>query len=328
MTSWGYTLSSEEHGPRQLVDLAVRAEAAGFEFLTVSDHFHPWTSTQGQSPFVWATLGGVAASTTTVRVGTGVTCPIVRIHPAVVAQAAATAAALFDGRFFFGVGTGEALNEHVTGVRWPPPEVRDDMLREAIGIIRDLWSGGTVDHHGTHFTVENARLFTVPDEPPPLIVSAFGPQAVSVAADCGDGVWITKPNGDLVHAWEQAGGKGPRYGQVSLCWARSHDEAVATAHRVWPNAGVPGQLSQDLPTYTHFEQAAQLVTPDMIGDVVPCGPDPEPVLAQIAAFLDAGFDHLHLHQIGPDQDGFFDFWTRELQPRLAELDTPHAGPRR
>lgn len=319
MTSWGYTLSSEEHGPNRLVDLAVRAEAAGFEFLTISDHYHPWTSSQGQSPFVWSTLGGVAARTSRVRVGTGVTCPTVRTHPAVVAHAAATAAAMFEGRFFFGVGTGEALNEHVTGQHWPPPEVRLEMLQEAVDVIRALWTGETVDHWGKHYTVENARLFTIPEEPPPVIFSAFGPAAAVVAAEQGDGVWITKPAADLIETWQQAGGKGPRYAQVNLCWAADRETASSTAHRVWPNAGVPGQLSQDLPTYTHFEQAAEVVTPEMITEAIPCGPDPDPVVEEVKAFLDAGFDHIHLHQIGPDQEGFFGFWERELRRRLSAL---------
>jgi len=326
MTNWGYTLSSEEHGPRRLVDLAARAEDAGFDFLTISDHYHPWTTTQGQAPFVWSTLGGVAARTSRIRVGTGVTCPIVRIHPAVVAHAAASTAALFEGRFFFGVGTGEALNEHVTGQRWPPPEVRLEMLREAIEIIRALWSGETVDHWGEHYTVENARLFTLPDEPPPVIVSAFGTASAALAAECGDGVWITRPDKEVLGAWEAAGGSGPRIGQVSLCWGPDRDQAVETAHRVWPNSGVPGQLSQELPTWTHFEQAAELVTAEMVGSSMACGPDPGPVIEQLRTFVDAGFDHVHLHQIGPDQEGFLDFWARELQPRLVEQGA--AGARR
>src|SRR5215213_4103106 len=278
MISWGYTLSSEEQGPGRLVDLAEKAEDAGFDFLTISDHYHPWVSAQGQSPFVWTTLGGVAARTSRIRVGTGVTCPIMRVHPAVVAHAVATTAALFEGRFFFGVGSGEALNEHVTGARWPAPEIRLDMLREAIEVMRRLWTGDSVDHWGTYFTVENARLYTRPEEPPPVIVSAFGPKAAQVAAECGDGVWITKPDADLVGAWEQAGGKGPRYGQVNLCWGADAEEAKATAHRIWPNAGVPGQLSQDLPTPSHFEMASELVTPDQVAQSIPAGPDRKSVV--------------------------------------------------
>lgn len=316
MTSWGYTLSSEEHGPRRLVELAERAEQVGFDFLTISDHYHPWVSEQGSSPFVWATLGGVAARTRRVRVGTGVTCPIIRMHPAVVAHAAATVADMFEGRFFFGVGTGEALNEHVTGEGWPPIEVRLDMLREAVEVMRSLWTGDTVDHWGEHYTVENAHLFTVPPEPPPVVVSAFGPMAARVAAEVGDGLWATSPDTETVEAWQQAGGKGMRVGQVTICWGADREQAVRTAHRVWPNAGIPGQLSQDLPTWTHFEQAAQLVTEDLIASSVPCGPDPGPVLEQVGALVDAGFDHVHLHQIGDDQEGFFEFWEREVAPRL------------
>ena len=292
----------------------------------MSDHYHPWVAAQGHSPFVWSTLGAVAASTSRIEVGTGVTCPIARMHPAVVAQAAATTAALFDGRFFFGVGSGEALNEHVIGTRWPPPEIRLDMLREAIEVIRRLWTGDIVDHWGAHFTVENARLYTRPDRPPPMIVSAFGPQAAQVAAECGDGVWITKPDADLVEAWEKAGGTGPRYAQINLCWAEDAEEAKRTAERSWPNAGVPGQLSQDLPTPSHFEMATEHLTQEQIVGQIACGPDPEPVVEQVQQFLDAGFDHLHLHQIGADQEGFMRFWAKELRPRLDRLEPSH-GPR-
>ena len=182
MACFGYTLSSEEHGPRDLVRQARRAEEVGFDFLSISDHFHPWVSAQGHSPFVWSVLGAIAQATDRVPVGVGVTCPIQRMHPAVLAQAAATTSLLFEGRFFFGVGTGEALNEHVLGHRWPPAETRRLMLAEAVHVIRQLWTGETIDHHGDFYEVENARLFDPPDQDPPLIVSGFGPNAVELAA--------------------------------------------------------------------------------------------------------------------------------------------------
>jgi len=316
MTSFGYTLSSEEHGPRELVRLAAEAEAAGFDFLTISDHFHPWIDEQGHSPFVWATLGGIAQVTKRVQVGTGVTCPILRIHPAIVAHAAATASRLFEGRFFLGVGTGEALNEHILGQRWPALEIRLAMLEEAVDLMRTLWKGDVVDHHGTHFTVENARVYDAPSEPIPVVVSAMGDKAAVVAGRIGDGLWSTSPEQSVVDGYTRAGGNGRKIGQLTLCWAQDRDDAVRTAHRVWPTTGVPGQLSQDLPTPTHFAQAASLVTPELIGSMIPCGPDPGPVLEKIAAYEKAGFDHVHLHQIGPDQAGFFQFWRDALQPRL------------
>ena len=206
MTSWGYTLSSEEHSPRDLVRHAVRAEEVGFDFLTISDHFHPWIDAQGHSPFVWSVLGAVAHATSRVRVGTGVTCPIVRTPPALVAHAAATTAVMFEGRFFLGVGAGEALNEHVMGQYWPPIEIRHEMLTEALVVMRELWKGETVDFHGTYFTVENARLYDVPDAPIPVVVSAFGPKAAEVAAKEGDGIWMTGPRDDVLDAFEKAKG--------------------------------------------------------------------------------------------------------------------------
>ncbi len=193
MTTFGYTLSSEEHPPRALVANARRAEQAGFEFASISDHYHPWVSAQGHSPFVWSVLGGIAGATERIRVGTGVTCPIVRTHPAVVAHAVATTSLLFDGRFFFGVGTGEALNEHVVGVRWPPPAVRREMLEEAVAVIRELLTGETIEHRGAHYEVDNARLFDAPHADVPIIVSGFGAESAELAGRIGDGYWGTRP---------------------------------------------------------------------------------------------------------------------------------------
>jgi coenzyme F420-dependent glucose-6-phosphate dehydrogenase len=317
MTSFGLTLSSEEHGPAELVALAVRAEAAGFEFASISDHFHPWVGEQGHSPFVWSVLGAIAASTRDLEVGIGVSCPIVRIHPAIVAQAAATTSLLFAGRFFLGVGTGEALNEHVLGHRWPPPHVRREMLDEAVHVIRRLFTGETVDHRGEFYEVENARLFDPPRASVPIIVSGFGPKAAELAGRIGDGYWGNAPDRELLEQFERAGGSGPRYAQLNVCWARDEDEARETVLRVWPNAGIPGQLAQDLPTWSHFETAAQMVTKDLATESVPCGPDvKDALLESVRTYTDAGYDHLYFHQIGPDQDGFVDYWQRELRPAL------------
>jgi G6PDH family F420-dependent oxidoreductase len=316
MTSFGYTLSSEEHPPARLVTLARQAEDAGFDFVSISDHYHPWITAQGHSPFVWSVLGSVAAVTKQLRVGVGVTCPTVRIHPAVIAHAAATTALLFEGRFFFGVGTGEALNEHILGHRWPPADVRRAMLEEAVEIIRALWTGDTVDHRGAFYEVENARLFDPPSEPPPIIVSGFGDEAVRLAARIGDGYWGHAPDREVIDLYHQDGGTGPRYAQLNVCWAEDITTARKTVHKIWPNGGISGQLSQDLPTWTHFEQAAELVREDDAAASVPCGPAVEGVLDSVRQFVAAGYDHLYFHQIGPDQDGFFRFWTEELQPAL------------
>lgn len=319
MTSYGYTLSSEEHAPGDLVRYARQAEAAGFDFVSISDHFHPWVSAQGHSPFVWSVLGAIAASTDEMRVGVGVTCPIVRIHPAILAQATATTSLLFDGRFFFGVGTGEALNEHILGHRWPPADVRLAMLDEAVALIRTLWDGATVDHRGDFYTVENARLFDPPAEAPPVIVSGFGPKAVELAARIGDGYWGVAPEGDAVDRYRDAGGTGPRYAQLNVSWAEDSAAARKTVHEVWPNSAISGQLAQDLPTWTHFEEAATMVTEQDATRSIPCGPDVDPFIESVQQYLTAGYDHLYFHQIGPDQAGFFRFWSEDLGPALAKL---------
>lgn len=317
MTTWGFTLSSEEFSPAELVRFGHAAEDAGFEFLSVSDHFHPWIESQGHSPFVWTTIGGVGARTSQIRIGTGVTCPIIRYHPAIVAQAAASSASLLgDHRFFLGVGTGEALNEHVVGAKWPNIETRIDMLLEAVSIIRQLWTGETVDHSGDHFTVENARLFTAPDHEIPIIWAASGTASAQAGAAVADGLWSTSPNAEVVDAYRAAGGRGPVYGQITVCYGEDVAEARSTALRVWPNAAIPGQLSQDLPTWTHFEQAAQLVTEELVAERVPCGPDLERIVGLAREYEKAGFDHLHFHQVGHDQRAFLDVWTAELADAL------------
>src|SRR5688572_4661758 len=200
MTQIGYALSSEEHVPLTLVRNAARAEELGFDFLSISDHFHPWVDNQGESAFVWSVLGGIAAATERIPIGTGVTCPTIRIHPAIIAQAAATVGSMLPGRFFLGVGSGEALNEHILGDRWPPTDVRLAMLEEAIEVIRTLWQGGSQDHDGRYYRVENARIYTLPAELPPIIVAGAGPKAAALAGRVGDGYWNTGPDGELVEA--------------------------------------------------------------------------------------------------------------------------------
>ncbi len=316
MTEFGYALSSEEHAPNDLVRYAQRAEAGGFTFAAISDHYHPWVDQQGHAPFVWSVLGAIANATTTLNLGTGVTCPTVRIHPAIIAQAAATVTAMMPGRFFLGVGSGENLNEHILGDHWPPTPVRQDMLREAIEVIRQLWEGGYQSFDGTYYTVENARIYTLPEEPPGIIVAASGPAAATLAGEVGDGLWTVAPQGELIETFTDAGGSGPKYGQVTLCWAEDEESAKKTAYEWWPNAGIGGELSQELPLPRHFQQAAEMVTPDDLAEKLPLGPDPDRHAERIKEFVDAGYDHVYIHQIGPDQDGFFDFFERELRSRL------------
>lgn len=318
MTEFGYFLSSEEHGPRQLVDQARMAADAGMESVWISDHYHPWLDEQGESPFVWTVIGAIAASTP-LRVATAVTCPTVRIHPAVVAQAAATSAVILDGRFEFGVGSGEALNEHILGVHWPEADIRLEMLEEAIDVIRKLWTGEQVSHRGTHYTVENARLYTLPDEPPPILVSGFGPKATDLAARIGDGYVSTSPDGELVERYRSNGGTGPAAGGLKVCYGPDRDECVKTAHHFWRNGGVPGELTQELRVPAHFDQATSIVTPESVAENMPCGPDVGAIIDAVQEYLDAGFDRVYLNQIGPDQEAFFEMYEAELGPALAAL---------
>lgn len=322
MAAIGYTLSSEEHGPQALVGHAVRAEEAGFSFAGISDHFHPWIDRQGESPFVWGVLGAISQATERLELITGVTCPTTRIHPAIIAQAAATAAALLPGRFSLGVGSGENLNEHILGGRWPAVVERQARLEEAIEVIRLLWSGGLRSHRGTHYTVENARIYSLPDEPPPILVAVAGERSVDIAARVGDGLVGTSPVAESIERFRAGGGEGkPTYGQLHVCWAASEEEGRRIALEWWPNGAVSGSHFLELPLPAHFEEAAELVREDDVAESVVCGPDPERHLAAIREYIDAGYDHVYVHQIGPDQEGFFDFYEREVLPRLAPVGT-------
>jgi G6PDH family F420-dependent oxidoreductase len=319
MTSFrlGYSLSSEEFPPNEMVRNAVRAEEVGFSTAWISDHFHPWIDRQGHSPFVWSVIGGIAAATENLRVGTGVTCPTIRIHPAIIAQAAATSACMFDGRFFLGVGTGENLNEHILGDRWPSVDERLEMLEEAIEVMRLLWRGGSQSHRGRHYTVDNARIYTLPDSPPPIYMSAFGTKAAAVAGRIADGFASTRPDKESIAEFRKNGGKGkPLVAGLKVCWADDVDTATKYAHELWPTSAVSGELSQELPSPQHFEQASEWVTPEHIAEQFPLGPDPEVHLEAIRAYVDAGYDEIYVHQIGPDQEGFFKFYAEEIFPAL------------
>jgi coenzyme F420-dependent glucose-6-phosphate dehydrogenase len=317
VVEFGYKLSSEEHGPSELVRYACMAEDAGFSFGAISDHYHPWIDAQGHAPFVWSVVGGIAHATESLRIVTGVTCPSVRMHPAIVAHAAATAAAMLPGRFTLGVGSGENLNEHILGDRWPEVDVRLEMLEEAVEVIRALWEGGQKSHHGRHYTVENARLYDLPDELPGIVVAASGSRAVRLAGRIGDGFVSLAPSEGVVEEFAEAGGAGkPRYAEVNVCWASDEQEARRTAERLWPITGFKGQLSQELAVPAHFEQAAEMLRDGDASETVACGPDPEVHVANAQKFIDAGYDHIWFHQIGPDQQGFFRFYERAVLPEL------------
>jgi coenzyme F420-dependent glucose-6-phosphate dehydrogenase len=313
----GYTLASEDWAPDDLVALARRAEETGFEYALVSDHIHPWTDAQGNSPFVWSVIGGIAEATERLRLGTGVTCPLIRIHPAIVAHAAATCACLMPGRFFLGLGTGENLNEHVLGHRWPAADERLEMLEEAIGIMRLLWQGGEQTHRGKHYTVDHCRIYNVPDEPIELAIAAAQPLAAELAGRFGDAVITTSPDAELGQKFEEAGGSGkPKYGQLHVCYGDDEEECKSLAAELWPNIAMKGSLGQELPRPEDFELVAPMVTPDDMGEAMPCGPDPDHYHEAIAEYEDAGYDHVFVHQIGPDQDAFFRFFGAEILARV------------
>ncbi len=319
----GVALSSEELGPSQIVRTAAWAEEVGFRTAWVSDHYHPWIDAQGESPFVWTVLGGIAGATQQLRVGTGVTCPIMRIHPAVLAQAAATTQCMFEGRFWFGVGSGEALNEHVVARRWPEAAIRLEMLEEAVGIIRRLWTGEEISHSGRYFEVENARLYTRYDTPPPVYVSAFGQQSARLAARIGDGLVSTKPGSQIIEWFRDAGGHGPKLGQLKVAWAATQQDGEDLVFERWPTSGLRGELSQELRTPKHFEQATAPLHKEDVVRSTPCGPDPEPHIRAIEQYAEAGYDELYVTQVGPDQEGFLRFYAREVLPSLGE----HVGAR-
>ncbi|MBB5935564.1 LLM class F420-dependent oxidoreductase [Streptomyces zagrosensis] len=318
MTRYGYFLACEEHGPRELVEQARMAEQAGFSALWISDHFHPWNSEQGQSPFVWSVIGALSEATS-LPVETAVTCPTVRLHPAVTAQAAATSAVQLGGRFRLGVGSGEALNEHIHGDRWPPAPIRLEMLEEAVQVMRLLFSGDEISHHGKHYTVENAQLYTVPDEPVPIDVSGFGPTATELAGRIGDGYITMAPSADSVARFRRAGGTTkPVQGGLKACWGPDREEAIRTAHRLWATEQLPGELNQVLPSPSHFEQATTQVPLEKVAENVPCGDDVDTHLKAITAYVDAGFDTVYVNQIGQDQRGFFDFYRAKVLPQLPD----------
>ncbi|MDQ3757206.1 MAG: TIGR03557 family F420-dependent LLM class oxidoreductase [Actinomycetota bacterium] len=318
---FGYWMSSEEHSPQALVRNAVRAEELGFRFAMVSDHFHPWVPKQGNSAFVWSVLGAIAVRTEQLWIATGVTGSIQRMHPAVVAHAAATVADMMPGRFALGLGTGERLNEHVTGEKWPTIGERQSMLEEYVEVIRKLWTGEEVTFRGDWYTVEQAVLFTRPDEPPPILVAAKGEQSAELAARIGDGLVATSPEAETVQTFEQAGGAGkPKHAQATLCWAEDEPTARRVAQEWFPNTALKGPLSTELARPDDFDAATEMVTEDDIAEAIPCGPDPDKHVDLIRQYVDAGFEYVYLHQVGPDQEGFFRFWQEELQPRLSKLD--------
>jgi G6PDH family F420-dependent oxidoreductase len=312
MTRFGFSLMCELHDPRSLVQQAQRAEQVGFDFVTISDHFHPWLYSHGHSPYAWTVLGGVASTTERIRMMTYVTCPIIRYHPAIVAQKAATMGALSGGRFELGLGAGENLNEHVVGEGWPPASTRHAMLAEAIAVIRELWKGEYVTHHGDFFDVEDARVYTLPDEPVPLHLAVSGESSIELALEHADGMIAIDPDRELTKRFE---GK-PRIGQLAFSVHDDRDEALRLAHERFRFSAQGWKVMAELPNPINFEAATEPVRPEDMAEAVPYGNDPEPFLETIETWTDAGFDQLSLVQVGPDQEAFFRFWEEKLHPAL------------
>jgi G6PDH family F420-dependent oxidoreductase len=313
----GYFLSCEEYSPAELVEQARAAEQAGFDGLWISDHFHPWNDEQGNSAFVWAVIGALSEACA-LPVTTAVTCPTMRLHPALVAQAAATCAQMLDGRFTLGVGTGEALNEHVLGDVWPSHDVRLEMLEEAVGLIRRLWKGGFVTEQGRHYRVDHARIYTRPEQPPPIYMSGFGPKATDVAARIADGYISTKARPDLVARFKERSGGKPAQVGCKVAFAPTHQEGVELAHRIWATGGLPGELAQVLPSPRHFEQASTLVTPESTRSRVTAGPDPAVHVDHLTKYLEVGYDEVYVANMGPYSRDMIDLYGRVVLPTVRD----------
>lgn len=316
----GYKLAAEAFGPAELVRQAVLAEQAGFDFVEMSDHFHPWLDNQGHSPFAWTVFGTIAAKTDRIGLATGVTCPTVRYHPAIIAQAAATLALLSEGRFTLGVGSGERLNEHVVGPGYPGTvRVRHELLREALEIIRLLWSGGYHSYEGKHLTLDDARVFDLPGELPLIAVAASGPPSTRIAAELGDALFATEDKPEIVQEYRAAGGTGPRYAEVPMAWAPDEHTAARAALETSRWAVTGWKVMSELPNPVNFEAATTTVREEDILEKFACGPDPARYLQVAQQYADAGFDRLVMQNAGPDPDGFIDFYRRELDSPMRRL---------
>lgn len=323
----GYKLASEAFGPKELIRQAVRAEAAGFDFVEMSDHFHPWLDVQGHSSFTWTVLGAVAARTERIHLVTGVTCPTVRYHPAIIAQAAATLALVSQGRFHLGVGSGERLNEHVVGRGFPDSvQVRHQMLREALEIIRLLWRGGYRSYQGRHLRLSDARVFDLPEELPPILVAASGARSARIAAELGDGLFATEDKPEIVRHYRAAGGTGPGYAEVPTAWAGDARAGARAALETSRWAVTGWKVMTELPNPVNFEAATATVREEDIRERFACGGDPDRFLEVAGRFVDAGFERLVLLNAGPDPDGFFDFYRGELdQPLRRRIGAASGG---
>lgn len=325
MTRFGYTLMSEQSGPRELVRYSAAAERAGFDFEVMSDHYFPWLSSQGHSPYAWSVLGAVSQVTERVDLMTYVTCPTMRYHPAVVAQKAATVNLLSGGRFTLGLGAGESLNEHVVGRGWPHLNARHEMLAEAVEIIGALFAGGLVDYTGKHFNVDSARLWDLPEPPVEIAVAVSGSESIERFAPLADHLVAVEPTADLVDAWDAArdtaGSKGPsrKIGQIPVCWDTDKDRAVERAHDQFRWFAGGWHVNANLPTTAGFDAATTFVRPEDVASSIPCGPDTDAIVKAVSPYWEAGFTDVALVQVGDDgQEDFIDYAERELLPAMRE----------
>jgi G6PDH family F420-dependent oxidoreductase len=319
MTSYGYTLMTEQSGPRELIGHASAAEQAGFDFEVMSDHYFPWLDEMGHSAYAWSVLGAVSQVTDRVELMTYVTCPTIRYHPAVVAQKAATVDLLSDGRFTLGLGAGENLNEHVVGRGWPPVNVRHEMLLEAVEIITALFGGGYVDYKGEHFRVDSAKLWDVPVSPVPIGVAVSGEQSVATFAPLVDHLIAVEPKAELVSLWDEQDRDRPsrKIGQLPVCWGPDRDACVARAHELFRWFGGGWKVNAELPGTAGFAGASQFVTKDDVAESIPCGPDLDGIVRAVREFEDAGFTDVALVQIGDEsQRDFLGVAEKELLPAL------------
>ncbi|MFG1619630.1 TIGR03557 family F420-dependent LLM class oxidoreductase [Nonomuraea wenchangensis] len=322
MVQIGYTLMSEQTPARELVDYAAAAERIGFDYAVISDHYFPWVEEMGHSPYCWSVLGAVAQATERIPLMTYVTCPIMRYHPAVVAQKAATMGVLSEGRFTLGLGAGENLNEHVIGEGWPPVDTRHRMFAEAVRIIKELFGGGYVTYQGEYFDVDSAKLYDLPDRPVPIGIAASGGQSADLAAELADALVINDPMPQVVEHFRAAGGQGkPVYGQLALSYDTDAEAAKQRAHKLWRWSAVGGwKVMAELPGPVNFAAAATTVRPDDVAQSVPCGDDVDAVVQSVKKFADAGYTHVALVQVGHDQqEPFFDWAEKELLPALRSL---------
>ncbi|MFJ8853779.1 LLM class F420-dependent oxidoreductase [Streptomyces sp. NPDC102437] len=321
MAQFGYTMMTEQSGPRELVDDVVAAEQAGFDFSVTSDHYFPWLASQGHAPYAWSVLGAAAQATSAIRLMTYVTCPTTRYHPAVVAQKAATVQLLSEGRFRLGLGSGENLNEHVVGAGWPAAQVRLEMLEEAVEIIRALFGGDYVSHRGTHFDVDNAKLWDLPETRVPIGIAVSGQRSCEIAGRLADLVIATEPEQELLTAFDRHGGGGkPRIGQLPVCYDTDRDAAVERAHDQFRWSVGGWKVNSELPGPAAFDQATEYVRPDDVARAIPCGDDVEEFVDAVRAYTEAGFTEIALVQIGGEHQRPFLRWAQDkLLPALREL---------